>query len=355
MRRMHSNRQLFCRHALAAFLAATTFACSKRATGQIEVQVGTTEPLDMVATATQVAATPTAAPTPTPAPESPAAARLREDAAAVQAAEKIAPAPGEILQSTEERSLEATQAVAPAPSVQMTDGKLVIADGQTSEAVAIASAAELMKMLGVRPRPRPVLGYESEETTAIELFDENAVRKLIAADPTVVYRVVVEDTPIPDPMIVPWIRNARLLQEMFDKALEKLQNNQIDAGRQDLLNIISEFPNTEYAQQSAEILKKLKELEPEKTPSAVVATKTPPPVEIGINPNVKIGSVLADPTNPRDSRVMIGGRGYGAGEKVRGFPDHTILSITEDVVTLEVEKAGQRRTFEIPVRPSGNQ
>lgn len=320
---------------------------------QVEVQVEPTTGTEILESGTTAAiAQPVTAPS-----RSNTVTPLREDTAAVEAAEKIAPSPGEVLQSTEERSLESNTAVAPAPPVRFVEGgdKVLLADGETTEAVAVRSAAELMKMLGVRPRPKPVLGYESEETTAIQLFDEDAVRKLIASEPTVVYRVVVDDTPIPDPMIVPWIRNARLLQEMFDKALEKLEKGEVDAGRQDLLNIISEFPNTEYAQQASEILKKLAELTPQETPSAVVATKTPTPVEININPNVKIGSVLADPQNPADNRVMIGGRGYAAGDKVRGFPDHTIIGITEDVVTVEVQKSGQKKTFDIPVRPNGSQ
>jgi len=325
----------------------TSFAQSPGA-GDLEIEV--------VGSTSTLTTTSPAAMAMTPPPTNDGSSQLREDLTAVKAAEKIAPAPGESLVSTEQRSLSTNNAVAPAPALQFKGGDTVVLhDGDTSEALAVKSGAELLKMLGLRPKARPTTGLESEETTVSQLFDEDAVRKLIAAEPTVVYRIMIDGTPLPDPMIVPWIRNAKVLQETFDLALEKLQKGQLDSARQDLLNIINEFPDTEYAKQASEIILKIKELTPTDKPAELVATKTPPPIEVGLNPDVKIGTVVADTQNPENNRAMINGRAYRAGEPVRGYPDHLITQITEDAVTIEVEKSGQKKSFTIPVRSGGNQ
>src|SRR5690606_4461053 len=131
-----------------------------------------------------------------------------QDRSAEEAAEKILPAPGTEMQSTEDSSLETGEAVAEKPSVQLTDDGAIINAGETTETVAVRSGAELLKMLGLRKAQLPQEGLELDEETTNPLFDVDAIRRLKGSEPTVVYRVVVEQTPLPDPMIVPWIRQA---------------------------------------------------------------------------------------------------------------------------------------------------
>ena len=220
-----------CRLRLAAGLLAVSFI-PQLASAQLEVQVG--------APGQSVAATP--APAGTPAP------KLNEDKDAVKSAEKIFPAPGTQLNSTEERSLGQGQAVVGTPAVKFTqDGKVVLPDatgtGAASEAKAVKSGAEMLKILGLVPKPKAEGGLESEENNSLSLFDKEAVEKLLGTKPTVVYRVVSEETPLPDPMIIPWIRNVRLIEENFNKAVEKLANNEVDEARAILLDIVTQFPS----------------------------------------------------------------------------------------------------------------
>jgi hypothetical protein len=83
--------------------------------------------------------------------------------------------------------------------------------------------------------------------------------------------------------------------------------------------------------------------------------KATPAVDIQINPNVKVGTVIADPADPADNRAMINGRVYKIGDAIRSFPNHKVVGITEDLVTLEVEQSGLKKTFDVPVRPNGSQ
>lgn len=326
----------------ASLPAQTTTA---RPPVEVEVEVGTT-------TAAPVAATPTPAPQ-----SSDTVSKLETEPDAARSAEKLVPAPGTAMDSTEQRTLEGTGDVAKPPPLRVQpDGKVSFENGTTAtEAVAIKSAAELMRMLGVRPpAPKPAQGYESDEESTATKFDVDAIQKLIGREPTVVYRVVVDGTPLPDPMIVPWIRNQKLLEENFNKAMEKLANNELEEGRSLLLDIVTQYPNTDYGQQAREILDKIIQIQ---TPPVKkeAAAKTPAPVDIQINPSVKIGTVIADPSNPEGNRVMINGKVYKVGDAVYNFPNHRITAIAEDKVTVEVEQQGQKKQFDVPVRPAGPQ
>lgn len=346
-------KQLMVKHGNLSrlFAAVTVLAGASFATGQIEVAVGTTETAVVTPTPTPA---PTSAPLLEPGAEHTSERMKAEGAAAEAAASKIAPAPGTALGSTEQPTLEMNQEAAPPPSLQFKGDEVVMNDGSTTEAMAIKSMAELLRTVGVRPRPKPADGLESEETTAALDFDVDAVRRVIGSEPRVVYRVVIDETPLPDPMIVPWIRNLRLLQEKFDKAVDLLANNRVDEGRTELLAIISDFPNSEHAVQARELLVRLDQEKSSENVPVPVIQKTPPPVEIQLNPDVRVGSVIADTSDPGMNRAMISGRVYRVGESLRGLPNHVVTAIAEDVVKVEVEVNGNTRTFDLPVRPGGS-
>lgn len=318
-------------------------ACMTVSSGysQIEVEVVTT------GTAEQAATTGTA--TATPPGEG-----LIEDKAADDAAHKILPKPGTVLKSTENSELSENTAVAESPSLAINQDLVVLKDGETSEALAIKSGAELLRLLGVNRAKAPAKGEgEVDEAKASSLFDVNAVKRLKGDEPTVVYRIVVDQKPLPDPMIVPWIRQAKLVQERFDRAVEMLANNNVSQGREELLAIASEFPDNEYADQARELLRKLDDLsEKPAVPVAKVEETTTTTINIRLNPEVKIGTVIVDAETPSGNRVMIGGRSYKVGDKLAFInPAHTVTSITQDNVGIEVTQDGQKESFILPVRP----
>ena len=275
---------------------------------------------------------------------------------AAQAAEKLVAAPGTKVQSTEEPQLGVGEVVVPTPAIQIAGDKLVVADEQTSEILDVKSGVELLKKLNI-VAPAKILpkgAREVDETTPTELFRQEEVRRLLGESPSVVYQVVYDGKPLPDPMIIPWIRNAVVLKERFDEAVALLAQNRIQQGREALLSIITEYPNTEYARQAQELLQKLQEETARPKERAVVlqATPTPAPIQIMVDPNIRVGSILVDTKNPEENRVMINGRSYRAGDVVRGFPNHRVVKVLEGAVVIEVEAMGQRKEFTIAIKRS---
>lgn len=310
------------------------------ASAQIEVQVGTTQPGSAETTATQ---------DPQEAPE------LKQDSSADQAAQKIVPAPGTQMQSTEGGSLlPDAGAVAAEPSLKVDADQVVLKDGQSTEALAVSSGAELLKLLGLQRNKQTTDGpSELDESTTSSLFDVEAIRRLKGTEPIVVYRVVINDTPLPDPMIVPWIRQAKLLQERFDKAVQLLGENKVDDGRQELLAIVADFPDTDYATQARALLGKLDDLSKPLTVPTAPVDEEKTTVTVELSPNVQIGTVIVDPQNPTGNRAMIGGRAYKVGDPISGIPNHKVVSISENVVQIEVQQSGVTQIFDVPVRPRG--
>lgn len=301
--------------------------------------------IDMEVSTSSLSAPPEfrAAATPTPNP-------------AEETAKKIVPAAGVSLRTTEQSDLGTTEEQAQAPSVRLSGRQLEAADGTTSEQLAVESAADLLtKLKIIAPKRTANVGErEMDETTPTELFNDDEILRLIGKDPTVLYQVVYKATPIPDPMIVPWVRNAVVLKERFDEAIQLLAENKIDQGREALLDIETQFPESEYAVQAREIRERIKTITAQPTPktTAVQASVTATPMHFTVDPNVRISTVIADPASPEDNRVMINGRMYRIGDTIRDFPNHKVLGINDDVVTLEVEVSGQKKEFAVPVRQS---
>jgi hypothetical protein len=275
---------------------------------------------------------------------------------AAKEAEKLVAPPGEKVQTTEESDLGVQGAAVPAPPIQVTGDKIVIKDEKTSEVLDVKSGAELLKKLNiVAPAKVAAKGArEADETTPTQLFQQEEIRKLLGESPTVVYQVVYDGKPLPDPMIIPWVRNAVILKERFDEAVALLAQNKIQQGREALLAIITEYPNTEYARQAQELLKKLQEETAQPQERGVLAqpTPTPPPVQIMVDPNIHVSSILIDLKNPEENRVMINGRAYRAGDTIRGFSNHRVVKVLDGAVVIEVQAMGARKEFTIPVKRS---
>lgn len=334
---------------LTATAAAALLFTVHHAHAQIEVDVGTTAPGSAATVTTSTESADQSEPS--------ATSVLQQDAAADQAAQKIVPAPGTQMQSTEDGTLgTAGVTVAAEPSLRMQEDAMVLQDGVTTETLAVESGAELLRLLGVQLRKQSAAGpSELDESTTNTLFDVTAIRRLKGSDPTVVYRVVVEDTPMPDPMIVPWIRQAKLLQERFDRAVQLLGDNRVEAGRQELLGIVTDFPDTDYAVQARALLRKLDELnQPIAIPTAAVEEEREQPVVVvELSPNVTIGTVVVDPQDPANNRAMIAGRAYKVGDPISGIPNHKVVGITDSMVQIEVEQSEVTKIFDVPVRPRG--
>lgn len=224
--------------------------------------------------------------------------------------------------------------------------------------VTIEKAAQIMKTLGLvrPPAERLAGGLEKDETTPTALFNETEVRQLLSASPTVLYQVVYEGKPLPDPMIVPWIRNLRVIQERFDEAVDLLAQGRIAESKERFNSIVQEFPDAELAKQSREILEKLRAIEAserkvvpqEVLPRQLVKDKAP---DIQLDPQVRVTAVVVDTLNPAENRAMVSGRTYRAGETIRGFANHKIVKIEDTSVVIEVEQRGQTKQFQIPVQP----
>ncbi|MGC8741164.1 MAG: tetratricopeptide repeat protein [Candidatus Sumerlaeaceae bacterium] len=284
-----------------------------------------------------------------------ATAQTEASQEAAKEAEKLVAPPGTKVQTTEEPTIGPGEVVMPTPAVKVQGDKLFVGDESTSEVVDVKSGTELLKKLNIVAPPKvlPKGARETDETTPSELFRQEEIRRLLGDKPTVVYQVVYDNKPLPDPMVIPWVRNAVVLKERFDEAVALLAQNRIQQGREALLAIITEFPNTDYARQAQELLQKLQEETAQpKERVTVRATPTPAPIQIMVDPNVRVGSILVDANNPEQSRVMINGRAYRAGDVIRGFSNHRVVKVMEGAVVIEVEAMGQRKEFTISIKRS---
>ncbi len=317
----------------APALAAACIACAHGLQAQ-------TPP---VATPLPAAPAPSAAGEPTPSPDVQAVAR--------EAARKVAPV-GIPLQTTEQSELKTTSAMVAGPAVRVVGGKVASAQSE-KEAAAVDSMAQLIRQLNI-VRPQVAVGNrEIDESTPTQRFDEKQVRALLGDSPTVVYQVVYRNTPIPDPMIVPWIRNIAVLKERYDEAIDLLAKGRVTQGREALVSIVNEFPGTDYAGQAQALIRKIDELQTPEGIKSVVATPTTSGPDIVVDPNLSIGSVLFNPKNPTESRVMISGRSYGVGDNPRGFPGHRIVGVTDNSVDIQVERQGTKKVFTLKVGLQG--
>lgn len=262
---------------------------------------------------------------------------------------------------SEAPALEAAPAATPAPDTAAVPAAATPAprpgDAQFDQ-VTIDKAAQIMKTLGLvrPPAERLAGGLEKDETTPTELFNEKEVRELLSANPTVLYQVVYDGKPLPDPMIIPWIRNLRVVQERFDEAVDLLAQGRITESKERFNSIVQEFPEAELAKQSREILEKLRTIEAserkvvpqEILPKQLARDKAP---DIQLDPQVRVSAVVVDTLNPAENRAMVSGRTYRAGETIRGFANHKVVKIEDTSVVIEVEQRGQTKQFQIPVQP----
>lgn len=282
------------------------------------------------------------------------AAAVEEEASAIGTAERLVAPPGAPLATTELPEGVTTAPLAPGPSVRIESGAIQLATDETTERLAVASGAELLRRLKIaapRERPEPGTREIDEPTTPPELFDEENIRRLLGDEPAVMYQVIYNGKPLPDPMIVPWVRNVQVLKERFDQALILLSEEKVSEARALLLSIESEFPDTDFAMQSREILRTLDEQE------IGMASRSPllprmdqrAAVVIQMNPNVKVTSLIADPLRPEDNVAMINGRSYRVGTTLRGLANHRVKEITETGVTITVSVEDQSQDFEISI------
>ncbi|MCX7717788.1 MAG: hypothetical protein N2111_05200 [Candidatus Sumerlaeaceae bacterium] len=251
----------------------------------------------------------------------------------------------------------APAAVAPAPETTASAPASPPSGDTQFDQVTIEKAAQIMKTLGLvrPPAERLAGGLEKDETTPTELFNEKEVRQLLSANPTVLYQVVYEGKPLPDPMIVPWIRNLRVVQERYDEAVDLLAQGRIAESKERFESIVQDFPEADVAKQSREILAKLRAIEAserkvvpqEVLPKAVAKDKAP---DIQLDPQVRVTAVVVDTLNPAENRAMVSGRTYRAGETIRGFANHKIVKIEDTSVVIEVEQRGLTKQFQIPVQ-----
>lgn len=300
------------------------------------------------------------------APEAAAPASVDDNSATPESA-------GEEIQADPAAASSAARIIAPADAPDMTTGEATTASASSvpsmppssgrpeapsgPDDVAVEKAAEIMRTLGLvrPPAERLANSGEADETTPTQLFNEAEIRRLLSADPTVVYQVVYQQTPLPDPMVVPWVRNRRVIQERFDQAVDLIAKGKVTEARERLEAIIQDFPDTEHSKQAEVILEKLSDLTgpPSEPVKAVLTPKAGPEAIIQLDPNVRVSAVVVDSNNPDNNLAMVSGRTYRAGDSVQNFPNHRIVKIETSAVEVEVEVRGEKKTFRVPVLPQG--
>lgn len=273
---------------------------------------------------------------------------------AASIAEKMVAPPGAPLESTRDSELNTTQTVAPGPGISISP-QVAGSEQSTTERLAIKTTADLLRQFHIVVPPAKAPGTSEMDTTVTEAINLSEMLKLVGENPVVLYRVIWENKPLEDPMIVPWVRRAVVLKERFDVALRLLDENRYQEGRDALRAILTEYPDSEYASQAKILLDRLTQLKapPPPTPKPAAtkrAAATPTPMIIKLDANIKVSSVVIDPSNAAENRVMINRRTYRAGEVLRGFPTTRVKEVTDDSVTLEVQQGDMTKDFKVPLR-----
>jgi hypothetical protein len=263
-----------------------------------------------------------------------------EDLQANERAAALVAKPGTTMLSTE----FGEAATAPAPPT------LAPVDEEQIRQAAQDGAA-LIRLLGLVPSGRTV---DPETEQDRELFaQEERARELLGDNPTVVYQVKIGEELLPDPMIVPWEYNATRLRDRFEMAVNLIAGNKLSEARAELLAISTEFPDSEWGVQAAALLTKLDNLKEGDQP--IVRADAPVAPEITLDGPVRPTTILFDERNPAQSRVMILGRSYRTGDRIRQHPTHEVRAIRSTDIDIEVFRGNDSKVFTLSLRPSAGQ
>lgn len=237
--------------------------------------------------------------------------------------------------------------------------KAKLEDTKTTETeqLAVANSAELLKLLGVLPQDLAQKKSNEKNERIDAAVSEQQFQQMLGANPRVIYRTKENHETFTDPMIIPWIRNAVIVREMLYEVNLLLAAGKVTQACTVLKDIATKYPDTEETQYAKDTLVKIQQLRDKADAQKLVAMQPEgesmahPVVEIVLDPNLVINSVMQDIQHPQDSIVIINGKLYHVGDEISGtFPKHYIKLVKEDSIVIEVKASNTSKEFTINVK-----
>lgn len=170
-----------------------------------------------------------------------------------------------------------------------------------------------------------------EPATPRWLFEEeDKVRELLGLNPRFIYN----PKNLRDPMVIPWIRQNVIAQELFNDIQKLIKEERYDEAIQKLTTIIDSYPGTSVYSQAQKELARLKSLlAKQETVKQQLAQGQRIVLPPWIYENTK--GVIWDPEKPV---VLVGEYTLGVGEAIPKYPDITVESIQEKVVVFKYKE-----------------
>lgn len=239
-----------------------------------------------------------------------------------------------------------------------------VAEKRTTETdqLQVANTSELLKLLGVMPEKEKVESDERHQNLSTVAISDSAVKRILGNNPAILYRVI-DDDPLVDPMIIPWVRNAVILRETLDEANAFLAEGLVSQACEIWTLLANRFPDSDEGKIAKESLAKIQQLrsaaeakqamDPKTTGTTSLLDFAATEEAVELDRNIKLNLVVEDIEHPQNSYVMIGEKLYRNGDEIAGFyPKHIIKRVWDDTVEIEVTNGKKSKLFQISVPSS---
>ena len=248
-------------------------------------------------------------------------------------------------------------------NVKLQNSATPIADKRTTETdqLQVANASELLRLLGVMPEKEKVESDERHQNLSAVAISDSAVKRILGDNPAILYRVMDEEDPLIDPMIIPWIRNAVILRETLDEANALLAEGLVSQACEVWTLLANRFPDSDEGKIAKESLAKIQQLRSAAEAKQAMDSKTTGTTSlldmavateeaVELDKNIKLSLVVEDIEHPQNSYVMFGEKLYRNGDEIAGFyPKHIIKRVWEDSVEIEVTNGKKSKMFQLSV------
>jgi hypothetical protein len=233
-----------------------------------------------------------------------------------------------------------------------------VGDEMGAEGVPVYNAAPALS-----PSPQPALpnpskaaveamqkkandiGLESQDNPsemARNLFDNPEIRRLLGDNPRFIYNPAGK----PDPMLVPWVRDAVIFEELSMIAAGMLANNQTAEAKQVYHRII-EMKNPRYTVVAQACLAQIMTAEEVATTAAQNVDQPVPEAQIQLPEwvNSNTSGVIVSPGR---NLCLVGDFMLHVGDNLPNYPEVTVAGITSDTVTYSI----RNKVFEVHLNSS---
>jgi hypothetical protein len=184
------------------------------------------------------------------------------------------------------------------------------------------------------------LGQESEDegaTSATNLINKPDIRRLMGDNPRFVY----DPKGLQDPMLVPWVRNAAIFQELSARAEASLKANELDNAA-DLFKRILDLNDVRFYSLAVSKLNEIAGLKNERALSALSAQNAAYDVPAEL-PSWVTENTTAVIVSPSEEICLVGEYTLSVGDSLPNYPEIKVAGIDRDMVRYQIKS----KTYEV--------